>query len=103
MRSTTSVVQENIGLSVTGRVEASGIDPLVWAGFLQVSQEVAVSVQMLSSVAKIMSRRLGNIKKDHQLTSSVGDGVKRLLDVTGNRDGLLLRFSDYELSKKTRA
>lgn len=45
----TSAAQEDVGQSVAGRTELSGFNSFVQAGFLQLSQEAGVPMQMHSS------------------------------------------------------
>lgn len=63
MSGATSVIQEDVPHSVTGRVESSGSDPFVQSGALHLLQEAAVFVRMRTADSKRLSRATDIIKK----------------------------------------
>lgn len=54
-----SIILENAVKSAAGRMESLEPDPFVRIGFVQLSQETAVSVEMCRTISQGRPRRLG--------------------------------------------
>lgn len=100
MNGAINVVQEESRKSVTGTKESSGSVLSVHAGFLQLSPEDSVSVEMDSTDYEGLSRWLGRSNGKSVLSVSADEGAERFLDFTTERSDLLLRLKDFKVSEE---
>lgn len=77
-----------------------GYNLLVQIIFVQLSQETSVSVWMFSTDYEGLSRYVGHNNERNTIMVIAKEGRPRFLEVTADRDDLLLWSIDYQVSKK---
>lgn len=100
MRGATSILREDVGWPVTGRMELSGSTPYIQAEFVRHLQSGAVSVQRRSTDTERLSKAVKQNGKKLALVS-VQRGAERFLEITADRDELLLRLNEYKVFKES--
>lgn len=94
------IVQRNVGQSIAGRTESPICNTLIQAGFEQLSQESTVSVRMRIIESALLYTTLSHSNERSSLSVSAEDGAKRVLEVTTEKDTVLLRLGNYKGSEK---
>lgn len=96
-----SVVQENVGHSVTGRMECSNSDIFAQTKVKQLLKDAATSLGMRRIVSVCPFRRLTYINEGSSLSISAKEKAERDSTATAKRNELFLRLNKYEMSKET--
>lgn len=100
MHDVAHVVRKDVEQPLTICTDASGSNPFLYSRFVQLSQAVVVSVRMGSTDSRPLSGRLGDETNRISLSLSVEVVSKRVLEITAEREDLVLPLNDYKVWKE---